>query len=520
MVSTAALLLRTARNFSRDGSKHSLLFARTFASTSRRYEINKVLPSAAEAIKDMKSGSTLLSGGFGLCGVPDTLINELEKNTHIKDLTCVSNNAGVDGGGLGKLLATGQVKKMIASYVGENKTFERQYLTGAIELELTPQGTLAERCRAGGAGIPAFYTPAAFGTWVQTGELPTKYNPDGTVAQYSKPREVRVFDGKSYIMEEAIKGDYAFVKAWRADPLGNCEFRFSGANFNGAMGRNATITIVEAEEIVPAGAIEPAKIHLPGIYVTSVVQSTTEKGIEKRVYAKDPAEAAAAALGSGEAASKRERIVKRAAKEFKNGMYANLGIGMPMLAPSFVDSSVKVQLQSENGILGLGPYPRKGEEDPDLINAGKETVTLNPGSAVFGSDESFGMIRSGRINLTILGAMQVNQYGDLASWALPGKIKGMGGAMDLVSNPSKTKVVVTMEHTDKKGNPKILKQCVFPLTGRVCVSRIITELAVFDVDHSEGLTLIEHAEGVTVDEIKAKTEAPFKVSPDLKPMEI
>lgn len=519
MVSISSLFLRTARNFSKDGSKHSLLLARTFASSSRRNEINKVFPSAAEAIGDMKSGSTLLSGGFGLCGVPDTLINELEKNPHIKDLTCVSNNAGVDGGGLGKLLATGQVKKMIASYVGENKTFERKYLTGEIELELTPQGTLAERCRAGGAGIAAFFTPTAPGTWVQTGELPTKYNADGTVAQFSKPREVREFGGKAYVMEEAIKGDYAFVKAWKADPLGNVQFRYSGQNFNGAMARNATVTIVEAEEIVPVGGIDPASIHVPGIYVSRVIQSTAEKGIEKRVNAKGPEEAVSA-LGSGETANKRERIVRRAAKEFKDGMYANLGIGMPMLAPSFVDPSVEVQLQSENGILGLGPYPQKGEEDPDLINAGKETVTLNKGAAVFGSDESFGMIRSGRIDLTILGAMQVNMFGDLASWALPGKIKGMGGAMDLVSNPEKTKVVVTMEHTDRKGNPKILKQCAFPLTGRRCVSRIITELAVFDVDFKKGLTLVEHAEDVTVEEIKSKTEAPFNVSPNLKPMEL
>lgn len=361
----------------------------------------------------MKSNTILLAGGFGLCGVPNTLINELRVTRHIKGLTAVSNNAGIDGSGLGLLLASKQIKKMIASYIGDNKIFGQMYLNGELEVELTPQGTLAERCRAGGAGIPAFFTPAAVGTVVQTGELPLTHTTNGVPAKYSYPKDIKVFDGKPYIMEKAINADYAFIKAWKADRLGNCQFRLSGANFNGVMARNAKMTIVEAEYIVEVGELDPSAIHLPGIYVKRVIQSTVEKSIEKYVNAKETSEKDV--LREDAATIRREVIARRAAQEFKNGMYVNLGIGMPVLATSFLSPDIEIQVHSENGILGMGQYPKKGKEDADLINASKETTSLMPGASCFGSDESFGMIRSGRMDLTILGAMQVSANGDLAN---------------------------------------------------------------------------------------------------------
>lgn len=301
------------------------IVARAFGSTSHRLRIDKISSSIDEAVEHVRSGGTLLCGGFGLCGIPNTLIQAVHKKPSIKELTVVSNNAGTPGHGLGLLLASRQVNKVVASYVGENNILESMYLNGDLELELTPQGTLAERCRAGGAGIPAFYSPAATGTVVQTGELVVKYGGNGSVEKFSKPKDVRVFGGKPYIMEEAIRGDVAFVRAWKADRLGNCMFRYAAANFNGVVARCAQTTIVEAEHIVEPGELDPAAIHVPGIYVSKVVQAQVGKNIEKVVYAKEPGEKEATGLGFGEVAHKRKRIVRRAAKELKDGMYANLG---------------------------------------------------------------------------------------------------------------------------------------------------------------------------------------------------
>jgi 3-oxoacid CoA-transferase subunit A len=229
--------------------------------------IDKVVASAAEAVKDISDGSLLVVGGFGLCGIPENLINALVESG-VKNLTCVSNNAGVDDWGLGLLLQTKQIRKMISSYVGENAEFERQYLAGELEVEFCPQGTLAERMRAGGAGIPAFFTPAGYGTVVAEG------------------KETRDFDGRMYVMERAIAGDYSLVAAWKADRLGNLVYRKTARNFNPMAATAGKVCIAEVEELVEPGDLDPDQIHTPGIFVHRVVVAGREKRIEQRTVRK------------------------------------------------------------------------------------------------------------------------------------------------------------------------------------------------------------------------------------------
>ncbi|WPG98957.1 succinyl-CoA:3-ketoacid-coenzyme A transferase-like protein [Acrodontium crateriforme] len=480
---------------------------------------HKVFDSVDEAVADIQSGSTVLSAGFGLCGTAETIIAAMVRRgpENLHSLTAVSNNAGTAiGGGLSPLIASGQINRAICSFLGNNKALEKKYLNGEIAIELTPQGTIAEKLRCGGAGIPAFYTPTGVNTYIQSGQIPVRLN-GSEVVEAAKPRETRIFDGRVYNMETAIKGDVAILRAHKVDEAGNCQFRYTTKSFGPLMAKAAKISIVEAEHIVPIGELKPEDIDLPGIFIDRIVQSTEDKIIEvKKLTEKNGAQEELT-----EALKRRNRIAKRGAKELKPGFYANLGVGMPTLAPSYLPEGSKVWLQSENGILGMGPYPTEEELDADIINAGKETVTLLPGAACFDSSESFGMIRGGHVDVSMLGALQVGANGDLANYMIPGKVfKGMGGAMDLVSNPDATKIVVLTDHVDKNGKPKIVQHCTLPLTGARVVSTIITDLCVFQVDRKRGgLTLTELAPDVEVEEVRQKTGAKFEVAENLGRME-
>jgi 3-oxoacid CoA-transferase A subunit len=248
--------------------------------------MDKVVSTAAEAVDGITDGATLAVGGFGLCGIPSVLIGELHR-AGVRELEVVSNNCGVDDWGLGILLASRQIRRMVSSYVGENREFARQYLEGELEVELTPQGTLAERLRAGGAGIPAFFTPTGVGSQVADGGLPWRYDSQGNVAVSSPAKEVRVFavDGgeREYVLEHAIVADFGLVRAWRGDRHGNLVFNKSSRNFNPLAAMAGRVTVAEVEELVEPGELDPDTVHLPGIYVQRVLPLTAEQAADKRI---------------------------------------------------------------------------------------------------------------------------------------------------------------------------------------------------------------------------------------------
>lgn len=489
--------------------------------------INKQVSTIEEAIEGITPGASLAIGGFGVCGNPLTLISAIAER-NIDNLTVYSNNPGTqvtgESLGLAQFSEKHLMRKFGGSYVGFNVEFERQYLNGEIEIELIPQGTLAERMRAGGAGIPGFYTATGADTPVADGGLPEKFNPDGSIAQASQPKEVRSFNFKghdrNYVFEEAITTDFSLIRAKKGDKAGNLCFNLSAQNFNLEAAMCGNITIAEVEELVEVGELDPNEIHVPGIFVDRVLALTPEQAKDKPIevvrlrdnvdHSKEKGPALLQEDGKG---WNRIGIGVRAGQELKDGEYVNLGIGIPTEAASHVPEGVSVVLHGENGILNVGPYPTQDQVDPDLINPGKVTTTLKPGGSAFSSSTSFAMIRGGHVNTAILGAFQISENGDIANWGIPGKkMNGMGGAMDLVKGAQR--VIAVLEHVDKNGTPRLLKECTYPLTAAGVISRIITSYGVFDVE-DDGLKLIELAPGVSLDDIETTTEAKYSVAEDL-----
>ena len=435
--------------------------------------------SAADAAALVREGANLMAGGFGMTGAPVHLLHALaERGTG--GLTFIGNNVGEPGLGGGRLLRNGQLRRAIGSFFTSNPEAVAASQQGRIEIQLLPQGSLAEAIRAGGAGIGGFFVPAAAGT------------------DLGQTAETRTLNGQAQVFVPALRADVAFIRAWRADTAGNLVYRRTEQNFNRAMATAADLVIAEVEHIEPLGALDPDSIHTPGMFVDFLVQAhTTAEEL-----------GSSASTGARRADPVRLAMARRAHAELKRGDVVNLGIGIPTLVADLITAEQGIVLHTENGMLGVGPAPTDGGGAMDYpVNAGKVPVTALPGASYFDSADSFAMIRGGHVDVAIMGGLQVDADRNLANWAVPGKpLLGVGGAMDLASGARR--LIVTLNHTEPDGRSKILPRCTLPLTALGAVDLIITELAVFGFE-SGRLRLLEVMPGATLDEVRAKTAASF-----------
>jgi 3-oxoacid CoA-transferase len=436
--------------------------------------------SAKEAAGLVREGDVMMVGGFGMTGHPVHVMHALAE-TGTRGLTFIGNNVGEPGLGGGRLLRNGQIKKAIGSFFTSNPEAVAAAQSGAIAFELMPQGTLAEAIRAGGAGIGGFFTPTAAGTVIADG------------------KETRVLNGVEQVFVNGLRANVAIVRAAKADSAGNLVYRMTERNFNAGMATAADLVIAEVDEIVPVGALKPEEIVTPGSYVDVLV--------EAKITPELLGTSASIGASKKRADETRMAMARRALRELKRGDVVNLGIGIPTLIADLVTPDDGIILQTENGLLGVGPAPTAGGAMDYPVNAGKQPVTALPGASYFDSAASFAMIRGGHVDVAAMGGLQVDEAGNLANWAVPGKpLLGVGGAMDLASGAKR--LIILMTHTTDDGKPKIVPRCTLPLTALGAVDMIITELAVFEAGPS-GLTLIELMPGATLDQVRAGTSAAF-----------
>ncbi|MEE8374607.1 MAG: 3-oxoacid CoA-transferase [Dehalococcoidia bacterium] len=491
--------------------------------------LNKVYDSFDEAVADIPDGASIAAECWGIPGSAQNLIAAV-KRKGAKDLTLITHNfvpipvmSEDELTTVSALLP--RLKKLITSVVGIQQlgagAFVKEYVERGLEVELTTHGTLASRLYAGAAGLGGFYNPVGIGTVIEEG------------------KEKRVVDGKEYIFETPIRPDYALIRGHKADRLGNLVYEGTFRTDQPIMAVAARVTIAEVDEIVEVGEIDPEHVVTPGIFIDRIVK-VPEHGLgspqkrqevisrlgeidiaRKMLFRQEPIDHRPDTVEAGQTKRRldRDTIAMRAAKELKDGDYANLGLGIPNLCALYIPDGVI--FQAENGTLGYGPLVLEEEIEKAVfsrVDAGGRFFTPAPGMAFFDILTSFAMIRGGRL-VTVLGALEVSEEGDLANWnagadALGGTI---GGAMDLAIGARR--VIITMEHTTKAGKPKIVKRCAYPLTAKQAVDLIVTDLAVIEVT-SQGLLLKEVAPGWTPEEVQALTEAELITAPDVREIEL
>jgi 3-oxoacid CoA-transferase len=418
--------------------------------------MDKVFASPAEAVADLPDGATIALSGFNISsGVPNSLLAAtLERGS--KNLCLIGNSVG---GAVAPLIDNHQISRLIVSFVARpniRSAAAEAVLRGELTFELVPQGTLVERLRAGGAGLAGIYTPTGVGT---------------PIAEH---KEVRYFEGKPFLFESALTADYAFTTAYRADRWGNCEYRGSTQHLNPSVAKSARITIVEADEIVEPGEIDPHRIGLPSAFVSRVVKRTLQPDFVGVGLYRRPADVPR--MYYGKPAWTRSQMAERAAALLPDHSYVNLGIGIPTLVSNYLGDR-DISLHAENGILGYGNSVDGDAIDYYVHDAGGTYVEALPGTAYFDSVTAFEMVRSGKINVVVLGGYQVDEAANLANWKNPDQVGGgIGGAMDLVAGGGT--VIVLMEHRDSNDRAKLVKSCTYPLTGRGCVDMVVTDLAV------------------------------------------